>query len=74
MISDLTGLIHKVAVVMPTSNEADGIVQFLIEISNSFVDYEMSLIVVDDHSSDSTVEVLHPWWSVHSTLQPCVDF
>jgi len=43
---------------MPTFNEADGIAEFLSEISNSFMDYELSLIVVDDHSSDSTVDVL----------------
>ena len=43
---------------MPSFKEADGIVEFLREISQSFADYEATLLVVDDHSPDSTVEVV----------------
>lgn len=48
----------SVAIVMPAWNEASGIGDFLREIHDSFVGIDHAFIVVNDHSTDSTVEVL----------------
>jgi glycosyltransferase involved in cell wall biosynthesis len=47
---------YRVSVVMPCFKEADGIVEFLMEVSKSFADYNARILVVDDYSPDSTVD------------------
>ncbi len=49
---------HRVVVVMPCFKEADGIEEFLREVSKSFAVYDTTLLIVDDNSPDSTVEVI----------------
>jgi len=48
----------RLAVTMPVFNEEQGIVDFLLEIVESLANYELSLFVVDDHSTDQTVNRL----------------
>lgn len=48
----------SVAIVMPAWNEASGIEEFLREIHKTFTGMEHTIIVVDDSSTDSTLEVL----------------
>lgn len=48
----------RLAITMPVFNEEQGIVDFLLEISESLADYELSLFVVDDYSTDQTVNRL----------------
>ena len=52
----------KIAIVMPAFNEADSIPIFLTEISESFADHQVEILVVDDSSNDGTAQVLmsHP--------------
>ena len=49
---------YRVVVVMPCFKEADGIEEFLREVATHFMDYNTTLLVVDDHSPDSTLEVI----------------
>jgi glycosyltransferase involved in cell wall biosynthesis len=46
----------EVALVMPVFNEADGIAEFLEEINAAFD--ELTVVVVDDHSTDTTAAVI----------------
>jgi dolichol-phosphate mannosyltransferase len=48
----------SVAIVMPAWNEASGIGEFLREIHETFAGIEHTIVVVDDSSTDSTLEVL----------------
>ena len=48
----------SVAIVMPAWNEASGIAEFLHEINEAFTGVEHSFVVVDDSSTDNTIEVL----------------
>jgi dolichol-phosphate mannosyltransferase len=48
----------KVAVAMPAYNEAEGIVDFLLEIDEALAPRPVVFVVVDDCSTDSTAEVL----------------
>ncbi len=49
---------YRVVVVMPCFKEADGIAEFLREIARSFTDYDTTILVIDDHSPDSTADVV----------------
>jgi glycosyltransferase involved in cell wall biosynthesis len=42
---------------MPAYNEADALPFFLSEIQNTFAGYDLTIIVVDDHSTDETEAV-----------------
>ena len=48
----------KVAVVMPTYNEAEGISEFLLELNTALHLHEVRFIVIDDCSGDGTVEAV----------------
>jgi dolichol-phosphate mannosyltransferase len=67
---------RRVALVMPAYNEQDGIVGFLDEVIGALegAGYEVTCVVVDDHSTDSMPEVLddyarshHEFSVVHAT-------
>lgn len=47
-----------VCIVMPAYNEAEGIEQFLTELSESFTDWNCQFVVVDDCSKDRTSDVV----------------
>lgn len=49
---------NKVAIVMPVYNEESIIADFLLELNSHFVGTDASFIVVNDKSSDRTLEVL----------------
>jgi glycosyltransferase involved in cell wall biosynthesis len=44
----------KVAVTMPVFNEEAGIIQFLEELRENLSDYDLSIVIVDDSSTDLT--------------------
>lgn len=46
----------ELIIVLPAFNEADGIARFLREIDEAFVGIDLSLIVVDDFSTDGTLQ------------------
>jgi dolichol-phosphate mannosyltransferase len=48
----------KIAVVMPTYNEAEGIGDFLLELNTALDSYDVTFIVIDDCSGDGTAEVV----------------
>jgi dolichol-phosphate mannosyltransferase len=48
----------KIAVVMPTYNEAEGIGDFLLELNTALESYDVTFIVIDDCSGDGTIEVV----------------
>lgn len=49
----------RVTVVMCAYNEADGIKEFLLELAENLREFDPRFIVVDDCSTDSTIEVLN---------------
>jgi glycosyltransferase involved in cell wall biosynthesis len=51
---------HHVAVAIPAYNEADGIAEFLAEIDTALTTAadRVTLVVVDDASSDGTAEIV----------------
>ncbi len=54
-----------VSVVMPAYNEANGIPEFLAEITNAFTGLDTRIFVVDDQSSDDTAQVVEDWSAAH---------
>ena len=48
----------RVAVVMPAYNEAEGIGEFLTELNNSLQDWDSEFFVVNDLSTDKTIQAL----------------
>jgi glycosyltransferase involved in cell wall biosynthesis len=48
----------KIVVVMPAYNEAEGISEFLLEINTALHLFDVRFIVIDDCSSDGTVEAV----------------
>ena len=48
----------KIAVVMPTYNEAEGIIDFLLELNSALRPNDVKFIVIDDCSTDRTYEIV----------------
>lgn len=48
-----------VAIVMPVWNEAEGIGEFLRELNDALHGYAVEFVVVDDRSTDNTLQILH---------------
>lgn len=59
---------YKVVVTMPVFNEEVGIIQFLEEIKASLADYDLSLVIIDDSSSDRTTSVIENFKDMQSDL------
>lgn len=58
----------KVIVTMPVFNEEAGIIEFLEEIRESFADYDLRLVIVDDSSSDLTSSKIKDFKSMQPDL------
>ena len=63
---------YQVVITMPVFNEEFGINHFLNEIKESLVNYDVSIIIVDDCSTDGTIQELMKFKSAHPELHMTV--
>ncbi|MGI9584860.1 MAG: glycosyltransferase family 2 protein [Acidimicrobiia bacterium] len=60
---------ERISVVMPAYNEADGIVEFLTEIEETFAEHKLEPVIgiVNDCSTDGTVDVIREFSATSNT-------
>lgn len=59
----------QVVITMPVFNEEFGINHFLEEIRESLVNYQLSIVIIDDCSDDGTVDKVRKFKSEHPEIQ-----
>jgi glycosyltransferase involved in cell wall biosynthesis len=59
----------QLAIVMPVYNEAEGIFDFIVELKTSFSNYDVQFCIVNDSSSDTTLEQIYKLQSTGINVQ-----
>ena len=54
----LKNTVEKVSIILPTFNERENIIPLINEIFDTFKNYNLEIIVVDDNSKDGTAELI----------------